>query len=154
MQGTVYFPLPPAIHVGFVIVSTIILILLYIKQRHRYQLFLLIGICSTLLVYVVAKQKWAFYVLGIEEIALFVLTVIGMHKREKADDEKLKKRTEEINRIIDEKENIDIEDLLKVRDTIEELVIDDKKTIGRIDELDAYIAEKMEDAAKNQSSNA
>ncbi len=94
------FPLPLPIHIGFVIVATLLMGLCYFKRRRRYELFLIVGIVSTLFVYLTPQPPW-FYILGIEEIALFVLAVIDMHKVYKAIDEKEKakkaKKTETEN---------------------------------------------------------
>ena len=85
MTTTLLFPLPVELHIGFVVVASILMALCFIKRRRRYELLLIIGIISTLFVYVCKDAPW-FYILGIEEIALFVLACVDMHKVYKALD--------------------------------------------------------------------
>lgn len=79
MEHSIRFPLPFNIHVGFVIFSVIMLILCYKKKKHAYELYMLIGVASTMLIYV-SESKPFFYILGLEEIILFALTVADMVK--------------------------------------------------------------------------
>lgn len=83
MQHSIIFPLPLSIHIGFVIVSVILLILCYKKRKYTYELYMLVGIISTLFVYV-CKEKPYFYILGLEEMILLALTIIDMAKVSKA----------------------------------------------------------------------
>jgi len=99
MEHSIIFPLPFGLHVGFVIFSVIMLILCYKKKKYAYELYLLIGVASTMLVYV-TEEKPFFYILGLEEIILFVLTVADMSKVSK------KLRAEEKARLA-EKEKAD-----------------------------------------------
>lgn len=79
MEHSIKFPLPFGIHLGFVIVSVILLILCYSKKKHKYELYMLIGVASTMLVYI-ADTDPVFYILGLEEIILFIMTVVDMSK--------------------------------------------------------------------------
>ncbi|WP_432650030.1 hypothetical protein [Huintestinicola sp.] len=83
MQHSIIFPLPLSIHIGFVIISVILLILCYKKRKYTYELYMLVGIISTLFVYV-CKEKPYFYILGLEEMILLVLTIVDMAKVSKA----------------------------------------------------------------------
>lgn len=83
MEHSIIFPLPFGIHIGFVIVSVIMLILCYKKRKYSYELYMLVGIVSTLFVYV-CKEKPYFYILGLEEIILLGLTIADMVKVSKA----------------------------------------------------------------------
>ncbi|MBQ5333906.1 MAG: hypothetical protein J6K92_11730 [Oscillospiraceae bacterium] len=91
MEHSIIFPLPLSIHIGFVIVSVILLILCYIKRKYTYELYMLVGIVSTLFIYI-CKDVPYFYILGLEEIILLVLTIVDMAKVSKAlaADEKAK----------------------------------------------------------------
>ena len=84
MEHSIRFPLPLNIHIGFVILSVILLILCYKKRKHAYELYMLIGVASTMLIYV-SESKPFFYILGLEEIILFCLTVADMAKVSKAN---------------------------------------------------------------------
>ena len=84
MEHSIRFPLPLNIHIGFVILSVILLILCYMKRKHAYELYMLIGVASTMLIYV-SESKPFFYILGLEEIILFCLTVADMAKVSKAN---------------------------------------------------------------------
>lgn len=79
MEHSIKFPLPFGIHLGFVIVSVILLILCYAQKKHKYELYMLIGVASTMLVYI-ADTDPVFYILGLEEIILFIMTVVDMSK--------------------------------------------------------------------------
>ena len=81
--STLVFPLPFGLHVAFVLISVALLIFCYIFKKQRYHLYLIIGIISTMLVYV-AHPKIIFYLLGIEEFVLLGLAAFDMHKAEKA----------------------------------------------------------------------
>lgn len=96
MQHSIIFPLPLSIHIGFVIISVILLMLCYKKRKYTYELYMLVGIISTLFVYV-CKEKPYFYILGLEEMILLVLTIVDMAKVSKAaaEAEKTEKEAEE-----------------------------------------------------------
>lgn len=83
MEHSIIFPLPLSIHIGFVIISVILLILCYKKRKYTYELYMLVGIISTLFVYV-CKEKPYFYILGLEEMILLALTIMDMVKVSKA----------------------------------------------------------------------
>lgn len=83
MQHSIIFPLPLSIHIGFVIVSVILLLLCYKKRKYTYELYMLVGIVSTLFIYV-CKEKPYFYILGLEEMILLALSIIDMAKVSKA----------------------------------------------------------------------
>ena len=83
MEHSIIFPLPLSIHIGFVIISVILLLLCYKKRKFTYELYMLVGIVSTLFVYV-CKEKPYFYILGLEEMILLVLTIADMVKVSKA----------------------------------------------------------------------
>lgn len=93
MEHSIIFPLPIGIHIGFVIISVILLILCYKKRKYTYELYMLVGIISTMFVYV-CKEKPYFYILGLEEIILLVLTIIDMAKVSKANAALEKTRNE------------------------------------------------------------
>ena len=84
MEHSIIFPLPLSFHIGFVLISVILLILCYKKRRYAYELYMLIGIVSTLLVYI-DESKLFFYLLGLEEVILFIMTVADMVKVSKAN---------------------------------------------------------------------
>ena len=83
MEHSIIFPLPLSIHIGFVILSVILLILCYMKRKYTYELYMLVGIVSTLFIYI-CKEKSYFYILGLEEIILLILTIVDMAKVSKA----------------------------------------------------------------------
>lgn len=85
MEHSIRFPLPLNIHIGFVAVSVILLILCYMKRKHSYELYMMIGVASTLLIYV-SEAKPFFYILGLEEFILLALTVLDMRKVSKAEE--------------------------------------------------------------------
>ena len=85
MTHSIKFPLPLNIHIGFVVVSVILLFLCYKRKKHLYELLLLIGVASTMLVYV-TDTKPMFYILGLEEIILFIWACVDMHKVTKAEE--------------------------------------------------------------------
>lgn len=83
MEHSIIFPLPLGIHIGFVIVSVILLILCYMKRKYAYELYMLVGIVSTLFIYV-CKESPYFYILGLEELILLGLSIADMVKVSKA----------------------------------------------------------------------
>lgn len=83
MEHSLIFPLPLSFHVVFVVFSVVMLILCYIKRKYMYELYMLIGVASTMLIYI-ADSKPVFYILGLEEMILLALTVIDMIKVSKA----------------------------------------------------------------------
>ncbi|MBP0957109.1 MAG: hypothetical protein J5997_07060 [Oscillospiraceae bacterium] len=93
MEHSIIFPLPLSFHIGFVIISVILLILCYKKRKYTYELYMLVGIISTLFVYV-CKEKPYFYILGLEEMILLVLTIVDMAKVSKAAAEAEKAQNE------------------------------------------------------------
>lgn len=93
MEHSIIFPLPLSFHIGFVIISVILLILCYKKRKYTYELYMLVGIISTLFVYV-CKEKPYFYILGLEEMILLVLTIFDMAKVSKAAAEAEKAENE------------------------------------------------------------
>lgn len=84
MEHSLLFPLPFGIHVGFVIISVIMLILCYAKRKYTYELYMLIGIASTMFVYI-CSEKPMFYILGLEEMILLGLTIADMVKVSRAN---------------------------------------------------------------------
>ncbi len=80
----IVFPLPFHIHIIFVAVATLLMIFCYVKLRRKYQLYIIIGLLSTFLVYI-ARPKIVFYMLGIEEFILLGLAIWDMKKYEKAE---------------------------------------------------------------------
>lgn len=84
MEHSLIFPLPFSFHVGFVVFSVVMLILCYKKRKYMYELYMLIGVASTMLIYI-ADTKPVFYILGLEEIILLALTVADMIKVSKAN---------------------------------------------------------------------
>lgn len=84
MEHSIIFPLPIGFHIGFVILSVILLILCYMKRKYTYELYMLVGIISTMFVYV-CKEKPYFYILGLEEIILLVLAIVDMAKVSRAN---------------------------------------------------------------------
>ncbi|MGN0637646.1 MAG: hypothetical protein ACI4J0_04685 [Huintestinicola sp.] len=83
MEHSIIFPLPLSIHIGFVVISVILLMLCYKKRKYTYELYMLVGIVSTLFIYV-CKEKPYFYILGLEEMILLALTIVDMAKVSKA----------------------------------------------------------------------
>lgn len=108
MEHSIRFPLPLNIHIGFVILSVILLILCYMKRKHAYELYMLIGVASTMLIYV-SESKPFFYILGLEEIILFCLTVADMAKVSKANAA-AEKAAEEAKKNIQEHEDTPSQD--------------------------------------------
>ena len=84
MEHSIRFPLPFNLHIGFVIFSIIMLILCFKRRKYMYELYMMIGIASTLLIYV-SESKPFFYILGLEEIILLGLTILDMVKVSKAN---------------------------------------------------------------------
>lgn len=95
MEHSIIFPLPLSIHIGFVILSVILLILCYMKRKYTYELYMLVGIVSTLFIYI-CKEVPYFYILGLEEMILLILTIVDMAKVSKAlaEAEKAKEAAE------------------------------------------------------------
>ena len=96
MNHSIKFPLPFEIHLGFVIFSAVMMILCYKRRRHAYEMYMLIGIVSTLLVYI-AEPRPVFYALGLEEILLLIMTVADMiivSRREAAKEKALEEKQE------------------------------------------------------------
>lgn len=79
MEHSIRFPLPLGFHIGFILVSVILLILCYQRRRHAYELYMMIGVASTALIYI-ASERIVFYILGIEEFVLLFLTIFDMCK--------------------------------------------------------------------------
>ncbi|MDE7293082.1 MAG: hypothetical protein K2N72_01520, partial [Oscillospiraceae bacterium] len=77
MNHSIKFPLPLNFHIGFVIFSVIMLILCYKRRRYAYDLYMLIGIAATMLIYI-AEPKPVFYALGLAEIILLIMTIVDM----------------------------------------------------------------------------
>ncbi|MDE6594363.1 MAG: hypothetical protein K2K57_15025, partial [Oscillospiraceae bacterium] len=77
MNHSIKFPLPLNFHIGFVIFSVIMLTLCYKRRKYAYDLYMLIGIASTMLIYI-AEPKPVFYALGLEEIILLIMTIVDM----------------------------------------------------------------------------
>ena len=73
------FPLPWPIHIGFVVISSLLLIFCYIKTKRRYDLYMLIGVLSTLLIDIMIVPPY-FYIFAAEEFLLLILASIDMHK--------------------------------------------------------------------------
>lgn len=110
MEHSIKFPLPFGIHLGFVIVSVILLILCYAKKKHKYELYMLIGVASTMLVYI-ADTDPVFYILGLEEIILFIMTVVDMSKvsrEERAREKYLKEHQADAENAKPEMESIQL----------------------------------------------
>lgn len=80
MNHNIIFPLPTGIHLGFVAISVVILLLCYARRKYAYELYLLIGILSTLLIYLVGDSKATFYILGLEQVILLVMAIVDMAK--------------------------------------------------------------------------
>ena len=78
-QYSVIFPLPLPLHIGFIVISLIVLGIHFKIRKEKYQLYLMLGILSTLLIY--ADNSSLFVaILGLEELVLFILAMISMHK--------------------------------------------------------------------------
>lgn len=101
-QYSVIFPLPLPLHIGFIVISLIVLGIHFKIRKEKYQLYLMLGILSTLLIYI-DHSSWFIALLGLEEIVLFVLAMISMHKytkkreaeEEAAEAENRSEKTEE-----------------------------------------------------------
>lgn len=96
MEHSLRFPLPFGFHVGFVIFSVIMLILCYMKRKYNYELYMLIGVASTMLVYI-AEPKPVFYILGLEEVILLALTIIDMAKVSRIAAQKEKEKEAQLS---------------------------------------------------------
>ena len=77
------FALPMWLHILFALLSVAGLIFAYSKQHHKYELYLIIGILSTFLVYFAYPNDLIFYILGIEEFVILGLTIHDMRRVEK-----------------------------------------------------------------------
>ena len=84
------FPLPLWLHILFALLSVSGLIFAYSKQHHKYELYLIIGILSTFLVYLAYPNDIIFYILGIEEFVILGLAIHDMHRVEKENAAKEK----------------------------------------------------------------
>lgn len=91
-------------HIGFVIISLIVLLVHRRIRKRQYQLYLGLGILSTLLVYV-DNSSWYMAVLGIEELVLVVLALISMHKYNKEREAEETARAEKTEEKSDENSN-------------------------------------------------
>lgn len=98
------FPLSLPMHIGFVIISLIVLLVHRRIRKRQYQLYLGLGILSTLLVYV-DNSSWYMAVLGIEELVLVVLALISMHKYNKEREAEETARAEKTEEKSDENSN-------------------------------------------------
>ena len=98
------FPLSLPMHIGFVIISLIVLLVHRRIRKRQYQLYLGLGIVSTLLVYV-DSSSWYMAVLGIEEFVLVVLALISMHKYNKEREAEENSRAEKAEEKDDESSN-------------------------------------------------
>lgn len=98
------FPLSLPMHIGFVIISLIVLLVHRRIRKRQYQLYLGLGILSTLLVYV-DSSSWYMAVLGIEELVLVVLALISMHKYNKEREAEENARAEKTEDKSDESSN-------------------------------------------------
>lgn len=83
MINTIIFPMRFPVHIGFVVISIILLLILYAKKRYAYHMLMMIGIASTLLVYLCANNI-LLTVLGVEEFVILILVIAGMVKAGKA----------------------------------------------------------------------
>ena len=75
MNATAMFPLPVGMHVGFVIVCTVILAVGFIKKKYLYRILLEADIMLSMLVYA-AKNSTFTMILGIAETALFIASAV------------------------------------------------------------------------------
>ena len=106
------FPLPWSIHIGFVVISSLLLIFCYIKTKRRYDLYMLIGVLSTLLIDIMIDPPY-FYLFAAEEIGLLILTSIDMHKvskqleaqRQAEEEKKAAEKSEDADKSADTENN-------------------------------------------------
>ena len=98
------FPLSLPMHIGFVIISLIVLLAHRRIRKRQYQLYLGLGIISTLLVYV-DSSSWYMAILGIEELVLVVLALISMHKYNKEREAEENAKAEKAEEKSDESSN-------------------------------------------------
>lgn len=98
------FPLSLPLHIGFVIISMIVLLVHRRIRKKQYQLYLGLGIVSTLLVYV-DSSSWYMAILGIEELVLVVLALISMHQYNKEREAEENARSEKAEENSDESSN-------------------------------------------------
>lgn len=98
------FPLSLPLHIGFVIISMIVLLVHRRIRKRQYQLYLGLGIVSTLLVYV-DSSSWYMAILGIEELVLVVLALISMHQYNKEREAEENARSEKAEEKSDESSN-------------------------------------------------
>ncbi|MBQ4224857.1 MAG: hypothetical protein II773_07455 [Oscillospiraceae bacterium] len=81
------FSLPLPIHIGFIIISTIVLLLSYKRKKQLHRLILLSAIWSSALIYFV-EPGISFYILDFEELALFLWVIVLMIKEDRAENSK------------------------------------------------------------------
>ncbi len=81
-------------HVAFVFICVVFLIICYIFRRRSYQPLLILGIASTLLVYI-TDTKTLFYILGIEEFVILFMIIAQMMQYSKEEKAALEKGNEE-----------------------------------------------------------
>lgn len=98
------FPLSLPMHIGFVIISLIVLLVHRRIRKRQYQLYLGLGIISTLLVYV-DSSSWYMAILGIEELVLVILALISMHKYNKEREAEENAKAEKAEEKSDESSN-------------------------------------------------
>lgn len=77
MTTNFLFPLPFSVHIAFCIISVLFFGLQYYRKKYTYHLLLAIAVPSTLLIYV-CKTDWAFTILGLEELVLFILILVSL----------------------------------------------------------------------------
>ncbi|MBQ4486727.1 MAG: hypothetical protein II936_06955 [Oscillospiraceae bacterium] len=94
MGRHIEFPLPLWLHILFAVLSVAGLAFAYSKQHHKYELYLIIGILSTFLVYLAYPNDIIFYILGVEEFVLMGMAAFDMHKVEKENAAKEKALSE------------------------------------------------------------
>lgn len=89
MSSNFVFPFPFPVHLIFVIVGTVFFLLQFYRKRSLYYLLLSVGILSTMLIYVCSTGV-PYILLGLEELALFVLILIYMRKTHKEAEQREK----------------------------------------------------------------
>lgn len=77
MHPTPLISLSLPVHIGFMIISLIVLLLCYKAKKQLHQLLLLAAILSSGLIYFV-QPGISFYILAFEEIALFISVIVCM----------------------------------------------------------------------------
>lgn len=98
------FPLSLPMHIGFIVISLIVLLVHRKIRKRQYQLYLGLGILSTLLIYV-DSSSWYVAILGMEELVLMVLALISMHKYNKEREAEEKAKSEKSEEKSDESSN-------------------------------------------------